>query len=104
MKKSNVLHIITMGLLIIILVRFYYLQIHQHQKYETKADYNSIRKISLNAPRGIIFDRNDSPLVDNRKIYDLSVIPFDVTKIFDYGILSDLTGLSRGYLKRNIII
>ena len=47
----------------------------------------------MNAPRGIIFDRNHIPIVDNRQIYDLSLIPFDVTDNFNYEIFEKVTGL-----------
>ena len=47
----------------------------------------------MHAPRGIIFDRFDIPLVDNLQIYDLSVIPFDVTEEFKYEIISQELGL-----------
>ena len=75
--------------ILIIFVRFYYLQIIEQKKYQELAGANSIIKISLYSPRGIIYDRNNIPLVDNRQIYDLSVIPFDVSESFDYKIISD---------------
>jgi len=74
--------------LFIILLRFCYLQIYKHQKYEDQAGANSVRKISLHAPRGIIFDRVGLPLADNLQIYDFAVIPFDVTDEFNYSIIS----------------
>jgi len=53
-------------------------------------------------PRGIIYDRNGIPIVDNRQIYDLSVIPFDVTNQFDYRMVSKRTGVSSIELKEKI--
>ena len=90
------------GIFVIIFLRFYYLQIYQHSKYEAKAGNNSIRKISLHAPRGIIYDRNGIPIVDNRQIYDLAVIPFDVTSQFDYQMVSKRTGVSSSELQEKI--
>tara|TARA_Y100000815_G_scaffold166244_1_gene150856 strand:- start:1492 stop:3198 length:1707 start_codon:yes stop_codon:yes gene_type:complete len=90
------------GIFAILFFRFYHLQIYQHSKYETKAGNNSVRKISLHAPRGIIYDRNGIPIVDNRQIYDLSVIPFDVTNQFDYRMVSKRTGVSSIELKEKI--
>ena len=60
--------------------------------------------LSLHAPRGIIYDRHGIPLVDNRQIYDLSVIPFDVTDQFNYSLLASLTGLSPTELKKDITV
>ena len=45
-----------------IFLRFAYLQIYNHKKFEERAGANSIRKISLHAPRGIIYDRNGKPI------------------------------------------
>ena len=88
MQKYRKLHLIIAGCFLLLFFRFYYFQVHEHSKYETKAGNNSLRKISLHAPRGIIYDRRGTPLVDNRQIYDLSVIPFDVTDQFNYNLLT----------------
>ena len=86
--KDKQFQSIICGLLLIIFLRFFYLQVYQLQKYVDRAGSNSIRKISLHAPRGIIFDSSGIPLVDNREIYDLAVIPFDVTDKFNYNIIT----------------
>ena len=103
MLKYRKVQIFIFGIFLILFIRFYYFQIYEHQKYEAKAGNNSVRKISLHAPRGIIYDRYGIPLVDNRQIYDLSVIPFDVTDKFNYGLLISLTGLSLTELKIEIL-
>ena len=91
--KDKQLQIIFSCFLVIIFLRFFYLQVYQHKRYEDQAGANSIRKISLHAPRGIIFDRFGIPLADNLQIYDLAVIPFDVTEKFNYDIISEELGL-----------
>ena len=102
MPKIKKVQLVLAGIFAILFFRFYHLQIYQHSKYETKAGNNSVRKISLHAPRGIIYDRNGIPIVDNRQIYDLSVIPFDVTNQFDYRMVSKRTGVSSIELKEKI--
>ena len=102
MSKFKKVQLVLAGIFAILFFRFYHLQIYQHSKYEAKAGNNSVRKISLHAPRGIIYDRNGIPLVDNRQIYDLSVIPFDVTDQFDYRMVSKRTGVSSIELKEKI--
>ena len=104
MQKYRKIHIIIAGVFLILFFRFFYFQIYEHSKYKTKAGNNSVRKISLHAPRGIIYDRYGIPLVDNRQIYDLSVIPFDVTDQFNYSLLTSLIGLSASKLKKDITI
>ena len=103
MLKYRKIQIVLVAFFFILFSRFYYIQIYQHSKYEAKAGNNSVRKISLHAPRGIIYDRYDVPLVDNRQIYDLSVIPFDVTGYFNYSMLSDVIGLSPFDLQMDIM-
>ena len=102
MPKFKKVQLVLAGIFAILFFRFYHLQIYQHSKYEIKAGNNSVRKISLHAPRGIIYDRNGIPIVDNRQIYDLSVIPFDVTNQFDYRMVSKRTGVSSIELKEKI--
>lgn len=102
MPKFKKVQLVLAGIFAILFFRFYHLQIYQHSKYEAKAGNNSVRKISLHAPRGIIYDRNGIPIVDNRQIYDLSVIPFDVTNQFDYRMVSKRTGVSSIELKEKI--
>ena len=102
MPKFKKVQLVLAGIFAILFFRFYHLQIYQHSKYETKAGNNSVRKISLHAPRGIIYDRNGIPIVDNRQIYDLSVIPFDVTNQFDYRMVSKRTGVASIDLKEKI--
>ena len=102
MHKFRKIQIILAVFLLILFFRFYYIQIHQHLKYEAEAGNNSVRKISLHAPRGIIYDRYGVPLVDNRQIYDLSVIPHDVTEYFNYVMLSDVIDLSPIELLKDI--
>ncbi len=103
MSKFKKVQLVLAGIFAILFFRFYHLQIYQHSKYEAKAGNNSVRKISLHAPRGIIYDRNGIPIVDNRQIYDLSVIPFDVTNQFDYRMVSKRTGVSSIELKEKIV-
>ena len=88
--------------MLIIFCRFVFLQIYNHQKFEERAGANSVRKISLHAPRGIIYDRNGKPLVDNLQIYDLAIIPFDVTEKFNYDIIFNELSISKEKLSTSI--
>lgn len=49
----------------ILFLRLGYLQLVQGKFYQTLADSNRIRSLALHAPRGIISDRNGTPLVLN---------------------------------------
>ncbi|MEJ2049854.1 MAG: hypothetical protein P8Y60_08460 [Calditrichota bacterium] len=71
---------IVVMLFLALIGRFYSLQIQQHQKYVSQADANRIREVSHQGPRGLIFDRYGSLLVDNRFTYMLSAIPWEIQK------------------------
>ena len=66
-------------------------QIIDHQKYREKAGKNSLRQIDLKASRGIIYDRNKIPLVDNMEKFSIELIPDDVTPSeFNYNIITGI--------------
>jgi len=50
---------------VILLGRIFYLQIIDGAYYRYLSDSNRIKTVIIHAPRGIIFDRNDTPLVFN---------------------------------------
>ncbi len=54
------------------------LQIVQRNKYLAHSNQNRIRRLRLEAPRGILYDRNGLVLLDNRPSYSLSAVPHEV--------------------------
>ena len=54
------------------------------KKFEKKAGNNSLRKIILYPPRGIIYDRNYLPLVDNNPLYQMKIISKDMQENFRF--------------------
>ncbi|MBU0529879.1 penicillin-binding protein 2 [bacterium] len=65
----------------ILIVKFFQLQIVQYNQYKEKANINSIRVESLNAPRGSILDRDGEIIVDNAPTYALFALPNVITNI-----------------------
>jgi len=59
----------------LIILRFFYIQILQNNYYSTKALVNSIKIIPITPERGLIFDRNNIILADNKLNYSLEIIP-----------------------------
>ena len=55
---------VTVCLILILVVRFFQLQILDYDQYSKKANTNRIRKVTTSAPRGLILDRNGKILVD----------------------------------------
>lgn len=70
----------TLGIVIILvlaalLVRLWTMQVLNGETYAAQAENNRVREISLEAPRGRIFDRNGVELVTNRSALAVSVDP-----------------------------
>lgn len=75
--------------------RLFYLQIVEGEEYRRLSENNCIRLQSLDAPRGLILDRNKKLLVDNRPSFDLSIIMKDAKPLATtLQRLSDCTGIS----------
>ena len=53
---------------------FWFLQVVQHAKYEEMAENNHQRTLALRAPRGVLFDRNGTVLVENRHSFTISIV------------------------------
>lgn len=62
-------------------LRVWHLQVLQGAKYRYQSENNRIRLEDVPAPRGIVFDRNGTPLVENRPGYHLLLIREDVTDL-----------------------
>jgi penicillin-binding protein 2 len=60
--------------------RLGYLQIFRGQSYRALADNNRLRIQDILAPRGIIFDSQNQPLVDNVPSFELVATPADLPK------------------------
>jgi penicillin-binding protein 2 len=66
--------ILVVGSLVVILLRYYSLQITEYETYRTQSDRNRIQLQPLPPKRGLIYDRNGVLLADNRPSYILSVV------------------------------
>ncbi|MGC9196127.1 MAG: penicillin-binding protein 2 [Syntrophobacteraceae bacterium] len=78
-KKQYVVFFALMLLVMMVyLVRLWYLQVINGPYYRYQSENNRIRSEDIVAPRGIIFDRNGVPIVENRPAYDLMIVREDV--------------------------
>lgn len=76
---------------LIIFVRLIYLQLFEHQFYETLSKQNVISIVPVKPNRGLIYDRNGVVLAKNVPIYSLMVIPGRVKNLKNT--VSELTTL-----------
>jgi penicillin-binding protein 2 len=59
---------------VVLALAFWYFQVVQHQKFAELAENNHQRNLGLRAPRGVIFDRGTTVLVENRDSYVISIV------------------------------
>ena len=62
-------------LMLLLVARFFYLQILQHDIYATLSDKNRIQIQPLAPVRGLIYDRNGELLADNIPSFNLTIAP-----------------------------
>ncbi len=65
----------------LLLARFIWLQVLQHDAYRAKADENRIAVVPLAPSRGLILDRNGEVLARNTLAYTLEVFPAQVNDL-----------------------
>ncbi len=53
---------------------FWFFQIIQHEQFREMAENNHQRELLLRAPRGVLYDRNGTVLVENRPSYTVSIV------------------------------
>lgn len=58
-----------------LLARMYQLQIVEHEIYTTLSDKNRVQVQSVPPPRGLVYDRNNLLLAENRPVFSLTLVP-----------------------------
>jgi penicillin-binding protein 2 len=70
-QRVRLLAGVVSGLLVLIAAGFWFVQIVQGDYYRLLAENNRLRKLPIQAPRGLIFDRDGRLLVENVPSYNL---------------------------------
>jgi len=73
--RFAVLGIVIVAVLAGLLVRLWTMQVLNADEFQAMAESNRVRQISLEAPRGRIYDRNGVELVTNRSALAVSIDP-----------------------------
>ncbi len=79
--RLTIMMIIAFAAICLLVTRLFYLQIISGEKYRQLSANNCIRLQTIDAPRGLIFDRNGELLVDNRPSFDVAIIPSDAKPV-----------------------
>ncbi|HZU72475.1 MAG TPA: penicillin-binding protein 2 [Acidimicrobiales bacterium] len=77
-RRQSRLRLSVMGLLVFALfaalfVRLWYLQVLDSPTFQQAATSNQVREVTVQAPRGLIVDRNGQPIVTNQTVVAITV-------------------------------
>ena len=72
-KRIQILFVFLILLLLIPLLKIFYLQVIQFDRFTALSKNNSIKIIPIPPKRGIIFDRNNVILADNKLVHSLEI-------------------------------
>ena len=85
---------IIVGMIGVLLLGFWKLQVIDSDKYATLAERNRVREIPVIAPRGRMLDRDGRVLVDNRPAFSVMLLRDDMALVEKYlGVISDGLGI-----------
>jgi penicillin-binding protein 2 len=94
---------VIVGLLALLTVNFWQLQVLRGKYYRNLAENNRIRPVPIPAPRGLLFDRNGRVLVDNRPSFNV-VLTTEQTDNLDWSVkrLSQLLQMEAAAIREKL--
>ena len=101
-KKRVVILSMIAFLLVLVLSNFFYLQVIQFDRFNDRAMNKVVRTLPIEAPRGLIKDRNGKNIVLNSKVYDVQVVPYDVRPHFNHHLLKRYIDYDTILIKKKI--
>jgi penicillin-binding protein 2 len=94
---------VIVGMIGVLLLGFWKLQVIDSDKYATLAERNRVREIPIIAPRGRMLDRDGRVLVDNRPSFSVLLLRDDMAQVEKHlAAISDGLGISLDDLKDQI--
>src|SRR5205823_14247213 len=79
--RLGVAGVVVLAAFTVLFGRFFYLQVIQHQYYDTKAEDNRISIVPVPPNRGLILDRNGIVMARNYSGYTLEIFPRKVKSL-----------------------
>ena len=77
----------------ILTVQLINLQIIQGEEYKNKAEINALREVPIPAARGLIYDRNGRPLVQNSAKFSAAIVPGDLPDRGETSVYRQVSGI-----------
>ncbi|WP_392560753.1 penicillin-binding protein 2 [Orbus mooreae] len=91
LRRALIAFAVVLMMVVVLLVTLAHLQILSFGYYNTKSNNNRIEIIPIPPNRGVIYDRNGTPLAINNTIYQLKIIPDKISNLEEQ--LNELRGL-----------
>ena len=101
--RLSVIQYVVAVLFSFLAIAFWVFQIASHEKFREMADNNHMRRLPLPAPRGVLFDRNGTVLVENQSTFNIALLR-EQTKDIDrtLHILATATGVDEAQLRETV--
>lgn len=100
-RSTTIVYALLAMVFTVLLSRLFYLQVIEQSFLKEVSSQNSIRKIAVDAPRGVMYDRNGVAVVNNQPLYTLQITPSEFDKK-TLPLLSELLGVSETELEAKI--
>ncbi|MFT7131186.1 MAG: penicillin-binding protein 2, partial [Gammaproteobacteria bacterium] len=95
-----VISIFVVALLLLVVARYFSLQITQHDNYKTQSDRNRVQLQAIPPKRGLIYDRNGSLLAENLPSYSLTIVKEQVGNLDEtISLLQQLLYINEDHIK-----
>jgi len=74
-KRAMAAFLIILAAIILVSLRFIYLQVISYDEFTTRSISNQVRIVPVAPNRGLIYDRRGRPVAENRPAYRLELVP-----------------------------
>jgi len=100
-RRYTILKLIIIGIIGVLFVRLYMLQLFSHEEYGKESEKNSIRAIIKEPVRGYVFDRNNKLIVDVGPSFTVTVTQAEFNST-NLGVLASMLDLEPQVLQERI--
>jgi penicillin-binding protein 2 len=101
-RRIGLFYILTLGIFLLLLLRLWQLQVLEGDRYEDLSKGNHLRLRMEEGCRGLILDRNEEILAENRPCFDVWVTPGNIQHPRVVSYLSQLLKVDHAELLRQI--
>jgi penicillin-binding protein 2 len=98
-RRRRILFLVIIGMVAVQAFQLVSMQLLDSSKYEEKSKNNSIKIFPINAPRGILFDRNMEIIVGNKPSFTLQITPSDYN-IKNSRLIESVLKVDSGYVDK----